>query len=237
MWRTRQPHEGKLGSTHLAGPGLLHKLPSGSEQERRGTTEPEAQGPTVPPGQRAPATSDHLPRAGGQCKNQNRCADSPALRRSLGPTSSPPVYTPSCTHTSTHTYTCLCRNSWWVRGQGIGEGTPRMTGACLPCSSHLPKKEVPPCTSPTPSYMPKIPHTPLWLPHTPTTQCSLSPNFLTPVLGLSVTWPGLTSSRTADHLPLLFTPVRISSGPVTVLRAGGSELPSPSLGPGQRAPA
>ena len=131
----------------------------------------------------------------------------------------------------------LCGNSWWVRGQGIGEGTPRMTGACPPCSSHLPKKEVPPCTSPTPSYVPKIPHTPLWLPHTPTMQCSLSPNFLPSVLGLSVTWPGLTSSRTADHLPFLFTPVRISSGPVTVLRAGGSELPSPSLGPGQRAPA
>ena len=33
-----------------------------------------------------------------------------------------------------------------------------------------------------------------------------------PVLGPSVTWPGLTSSRTAGHLPLLSTLVRISSG-------------------------
>lgn len=32
-----------------------------------------------------------------------------------------------------------------------------MTGACPPCSSHLPEKEVPACPSPTPSYLPQDP--------------------------------------------------------------------------------
>lgn len=94
------------GALTRRGPGSCTSCPAG--QSRRGgePTEPEAQGPMVPPGQRAPATSDHLPRAGGQRKSQNRCADSPALRRSLGPTSSPPVYLHVPTHLHIHTHAC-----------------------------------------------------------------------------------------------------------------------------------
>lgn len=110
-------------------------------------------------------------------------------------------------------------------GQRQGwEETPGMTGTCPPCSSHLPRKRVPTCPPPPFPTCPKIPHTPPRLPHTPTMP------WFPPFLGPQLTWSGLTSSRTADHLPLLSTSVRISSGPVTVSRKHRLQAALPKLG-------
>ena len=214
MWWTRQPHEGKLGSTHPAGPGFPH-CPVG--QSRRGgkPTKPEVQGsrPHLARGHLRPVITFPEPEdsAGVRTDVQTRrLCDFPVVPCSRLMCTHMPTHTHTCLHIHTHAYTyihrpvrththhspgvvlrmtgChqsswgLCGNSWWGRGQGVGEGTPGMTGTCPSCSSHLPEEEVPACPSPPFPTCPKIPHTPPWLPHTPT--MPWFPPFLGPIAHL-----------------------------------------------------
>ena len=124
------PTRESWGALTRRGPGSRTSCPAG--QSRRGgePTEPEAPGPTVPPGQGASAPSDHLPRARGQCRSQNRCANSPALRLSHVPVSSPCVYTPSCTHTCLHIHTQACAHTHTPR-PGCGPKDDRLSSKLL----------------------------------------------------------------------------------------------------------
>lgn len=255
MWRTRQPHEGKLGSTHPAGPGFPH-CPVG--QSRRGgkPTKPEVQGPRpqLARGHLRPVITFPEPEDSAEVRTDvqtRRLCDFPVVLCSRLMYIHLRVHTHAYTyiHRPVHTHTPWPRCGpeddrlsskllgfvWeFMVGQGAG-GWGRDTWD----DWHLPTLLFPPPRGRGASL--SLPHPFLPAPRSPT----LHPGCLIPqpchgflpFLGPSLTWSGLTSSRTADHLPLLSTSVRISSGPVTVSRAGGSELPSPSLGPRQRAPA